>query len=167
MLKKQKEQIVEKLTEDFQNGNFAFFDFSEINAELMDEFRRLTHDQEIKATVVKRKLVIKALEQNKITADLPTGFYMVINSDDEILPFKFIKNFIKDKEKGAFQGGIFENKWIDADEAQKIADLPSKDELKTKLVFLLNSPLQNLHYNLSYNLKGLINILKQRSSLSS
>ena len=166
MLKKQKKEIVEKLAKDFESGNFAFFDFSEINAEMMNEFRRLTHEQNIKATVVKRKLIIKALEQNKIDTNVPAGFYMVINTEDEILPFKFIKSFISNKEKGAFQGGIFEGEWINADEAQKIADLPNKDELKTKLVFLLNSPLQNLHYNLSYNLKGLINILKQRSSSS-
>jgi large subunit ribosomal protein L10 len=161
--KEQKEQIVKNLTAELKEKNFAFFDFGSINAEEMAEFRRLTHEQNVKATVSKRKLLMRALAENKIEADLPQGFYMLISTEDEILPFKFIKSFIKDKEKGAFQGGIFEGKWIDATEAATIADLPGKDELRAKLVYLLNSPLQGLHYSLSYNLTGLLNILKQRA----
>ena len=85
---------------------------------------------------------------------------------NKILPFKFIKQFVKEKEKGAFQGGIFLGNWIDAAEANQLADLPGKDELRAKLVFLINSPLQGLHYSLSYNLTGLINILKQKAEQS-
>lgn len=164
MLKKeQKEQIVKNLVADLKNSNFAFFDFGNINAEEMEEFRKLTHEQNIKAQVVKRKLLMRALTENKIEADIPQGFYMLITNEDEILPFKFIKQFIKNKEKGAFQGGLFEGKWIDANDADKIADLPGKDELRAKLVYIINSPLQALHYSLSYNLAGLINILKKRA----
>jgi large subunit ribosomal protein L10 len=161
--KTQKEQIVKDLAVNLKGQNFAFFDFGNINAEEMEEFRRLTHEQTIKATVAKRKLLMRALKDENIEAELPQGFYMLISSEDEILPFKFIKTFIKDKEKGAFQGGVFEGNWVDASEAEKLADLPNKDELRGKLVFLVNSPLQGLHYSLSYNLTGLLNILKQKA----
>ena len=164
MLRKtQKEEIVKNLAPNLKKQNFAFFDFGNISASEMEEFRRLTHEQTIKATVVKRKLLMRALKEDGIEADIPQGFYMLITSEDEILPFKFIKSFIKDKEKGAFQGGIFEGNWINAEDAEKLADLPGKNELRAKLVFLVNSPLQGLHYSLSYNLAGLINILKQKA----
>jgi large subunit ribosomal protein L10 len=161
--KEQKEQIVQSLAQDLKEKNFAFFDFANINSEEMEEFRRLTHEQNVKATVVKRKLLMRALADNKIESNIPTGFYMLISTEDEILSFKFIKQFIKNKEKGAFQGGIFEGKWIEANEADEIANLPSKDELRAKLVYLVKSPLQGLHYSLSYNLTSLINILKQHA----
>ncbi|MDD3774035.1 MAG: 50S ribosomal protein L10 [Patescibacteria group bacterium] len=167
MLRKtQKEQIVKDLSTQLKEKNFAFFNFDAIDAETMAEFRKLTHEQNITAHVVKRKLLIRALDENKIENDLPQGFYMLITTEDEILPFKFIKTFIKDNEKGAFQGGLFEGKWIDANDADKIADLPGKEELRAKLVYLINSPLQGLHYSLSYNLAGLINILKQKAEKS-
>ncbi len=165
MLKKEeKREIVEELTEKLKRMSMAFFDFASVASVDMAELRNQAKENQIEVKVAKRSLLIKALEKAGFETEIPQGSYLLAGSEeDEIAPFKFIAQFIKEKETGAFQGGVFEQKIVTPEEAEKIATLPSKDELKAQLVYVLASPLRQLHYNLSYNLVGLINILKQKA----
>ena len=47
-----------------------------------------------------------------------------------------------------------------ADDFDKIADLPSKEESLTKFVFMLKSPIQNFANLLSSPMVNLVNVLK-------
>jgi len=165
MLKREeKEKIVKNLAKKLKKLSFAFMDFASVSSAQMAELKSKAKEEESEAKVVKRNLLIKALQKAGLSEDLPQGSYLLVsNEKDEIAPFKFVAQFIKENEAGSFQGGVFEKQLISPQEAEKIATLPSKDELKAKLVFVLASPIRQLHYNLSYNLTGLINILKQKA----
>jgi len=165
LTREQKEEIVKELISEFGSQNFAFFNFENITSQEIAELKLKAKKEHLKAKVIKRKLIEIAFKKLNIKSELPQGHYLCITSQkDEILPFKFVAQFIKEKERGSFQGGIFEKNFIDKVEAEKIANLPSKEELKAKLVYVLNSPLWSIYNSISYNLRGLLNILKQKAT---
>ena len=163
--RKIKEEIVQRLTKKLKSQNVCFLDFAGIPSQEMAILRTQAKERKIKLKVAKRNLLIRALKKAQIKAEIPQGNYLLASSEDEVLPFKFLYEFIKEKEKGAFQGGIFEKKWIDAVKVEQIAQLPSKEELMVKLLCTLKAPINQLHYILSYNLRGLINILHQKTKI--
>lgn len=165
MLKrKEKEKIVENLAKKLKKSSFAFMDFNSISSAQMAELKSTAKEEVGEARVIKRNLLIKALQKAGLTEEIPQGSYLLLSSqEDEVAPFRFVAQFIKKNEVGSFQGGVFEQKLISPEGAEKIASLPSKEELKAKLVFILASPIKQLHYSLNYNLAGLINILKQKA----
>ena len=62
-------------------------------------------------------------------------------------------------------GAIYEGKFINAEEAQKLAQLPSKEELYGKLVWLLNYPVSGFVNVLAGNLRKLLyalNAIKEK-----
>jgi len=169
MLKKeQKEELAKDLALKLGRQSFAFYNFDKVTSQEMVDLRRQARAEKIETSVIKRRLIEKTLDQVKIKKELPQGSFLIATSvEDEVAPFRFIAQIIKKIEKGNFQGGIFEKKFIDENQAQEISILPSKDELSSKLVCLLKSPLQSLHYNLSYNLMGLTTILSKKAEAQS
>lgn len=57
---------------------------------------------------------------------------------------KVLRDFIDDHPRLVFKNVYLEGNLLPADEAQKLADLPSKDELLAKLVYVLQSPIRRL-----------------------
>jgi large subunit ribosomal protein L10 len=57
---------------------------------------------------------------------------------------KVLKTFIKDHPELTIQHAYLDGQLLDAKAAEKIADLPSKEELLSKLVYLLQSPIRRL-----------------------
>ena len=164
MKKEKKKELVKELAEVLRQQSVAFFNFEGVQSFQMTEMRNQAREQGLSLRVIKRTLLIKALELAGLEQEIPQGHYLLgFSEEDEVLPFKFFQQFIKENEVGAFQGGVFEGKLVSAEEAENLAKLPSKEELQAQVVYLLRSPLQQLHYNLSYNLLGLLNILRQKA----
>ena len=57
---------------------------------------------------------------------------------------KVLKTFIKKHPELSIQQAFLEGQLLDAKAAAKIADLPSREELLTKLAYLLQSPIRRL-----------------------
>jgi ribosomal protein L10 len=59
---------------------------------------------------------------------------------------KYLKEFKKDKDSNAsyeFLGGFFDKEWKDGNYVDMLANVPSKEESLSKLVWLLNYPVQH------------------------
>ncbi|PIS08527.1 50S ribosomal protein L10, partial [Candidatus Berkelbacteria bacterium CG10_big_fil_rev_8_21_14_0_10_33_10] len=127
--------------------------------------RKKLHILGISLRVIKSKLVQKALE--KLSFKLEAEFIkkpmiVALSNSDDVSLVKELVNFSKDNDNLTPVSALFENKIINQDEIKIIASLPSKDQLLTKLVVSIKTPVSNLIWSLKYNQVALINVLKQK-----
>jgi len=97
--------------------------------------------------VVKNKPAAKAAEGTKIEAALKglKGVNSVAyTSGDPVALAKALSTWVKDNSEFTFKLGIVDGKVIDVREIGELANMPGKEELFSKLLFLINAPAQRL-----------------------
>ena len=97
--------------------------------------------------VVKNSVVRLAVEGTDLEVISPhmTGPKTLAFTDgDAVALAKVLKTFIKDHPELSIQQAYLDGQLLDAKQAAKIADLPTKEELLSKLVYLLQSPIRRL-----------------------
>jgi large subunit ribosomal protein L10 len=92
--------------------------------------------------VAKNRLVKLALEGTDAAgiAGLFTGPTAIAYSDDPIAAPKVAVTFAKTNEKLVVLGGVMGSTVLDASGIKALSDLPSLDELRAKLVGMINTP---------------------------
>jgi large subunit ribosomal protein L10 len=97
--------------------------------------------------VVKNKLAARAGEGTKIEAALKglKGVSSVAyTSGDPVALAKALSTWVKDNAEFTFKLGIVDGKVITVQEITELASMPGKEELFSKLLFLIQSPAQRL-----------------------
>ncbi len=97
--------------------------------------------------VVKNKLAAKASQGSKIEAALQglKGVSSVAyTSGDPVALAKALSAWVKDNSEFSFKLGIVDGKLITVEEITALATMPGKEELFSKLLFLIQSPAQRL-----------------------
>jgi large subunit ribosomal protein L10 len=97
--------------------------------------------------VVKNKLAARASKGTKIEAALQglKGVSSVAyTSGDPVALAKALSTWVKDNNEFTFKLGIVDGKVITVDEISALATMPGKEELFSKLLFLISSPAQRL-----------------------
>ena len=97
--------------------------------------------------VVKNKLAARASEGTKIEAALKglKGVSSVAyTSGDPVALAKALSTWVKDNAEFTFKLGIVDGKVITVQEIGDLANMPGKEELFSKLLFLIQSPAQRL-----------------------
>jgi len=108
--------------------------------------------------VVKNSVVRLAVEGTDLEVISPhmTGpKTLAFTEGDAVALAKVLKTFIKDHPELSIQQAYLDGQLLDAKAAEKIADLPSKEELLTKLVYMLQSPIRRLAVALNSPIKQL------------
>lgn len=106
------------------------------------ELRRKVKEAGGSVKVAKNKLVQLALKDSG-TADisgLMKGPTMLAYSKDPIAAAKAAVAYAKGNEKFVILGGAMGKTLLDAKDVKALAELPSLDELRAKLIGLLNAP---------------------------
>lgn len=123
-----------------------------------------------KISVVKNRLVIKALEANDSLKDIDTSalkgqLLYAFNAEDEVAPAAALNNFAKTNPSIQFVGAITaEGTFIGADEVKALASLPSKNDLIAQVVATLLSPVNDVTNALSGNLHALLDGVEAKAS---
>jgi large subunit ribosomal protein L10 len=97
--------------------------------------------------VVKNKLAAKASQGSKIEAALQglKGVSAVAyTSGDPVVLAKALSTWVKDNSEFTFKLGIVDGQVLSVKEIADLATLPGKEELFSKLLFLIQSPAQRL-----------------------
>ena len=79
--------------------------------------------------------------------------------EDEISAAKILANFAKTNENVKLRGALFEGRVLSLAETKVLASIPGKEELLSKLVFLLMSPISGFHGVLHNTLGGFVRVL--------
>jgi len=162
--KQEKQQILKDLTDNFSKQKAVIFtDFTGLKTSHLEKLRRELKKENMRYLVAKKTLIDLALKKCDIndlkTEELSGQIGIVFSYNDEILPAKTIYKFCKENENMKILKGIIDKKVVEKEEIEKLAKLPSKQELLAQLVNGFSSPLYGLVYSLQGNLQRLIYVL--------
>jgi large subunit ribosomal protein L10 len=146
--KAKKIELVEALSADIQQAGTAILaSFSGLKAAQTEELRKTVRSAGGKYKVVKNTLAERAAENSKLAPALKnlTGVTSVAyTAGDPVALAKALSKYAKDNPEFTFKAGIVEGRVISIKEIEALATMPSKEEIYSKLLFLLNAPAQRL-----------------------
>lgn len=146
---KEKEAIVEALAEKIKaSGTGVLVDYKGLTVAEDTELRRSLRAAGVDYSVVKNSLVGFAFEKAGYEGlqDVLVGTTsLALASDDVVAPAKLICKFAKEnKDKISVKGGFIEGKVVPVEEIIALSKVPSKEDLISKTLYCLMSPLQGL-----------------------
>ena len=151
----QKKQLIEQYVSDLQAANnVVVVQQNALPVTDSTKVRKEVRSAEWKFNVVRKRLFMKALEQagyESVNLDELEGSIVVLYANgDEYAPLKvvnkFAKEFAGDKaSKAAFKflGAWYDKKRSNGEYVTELANIPSREELLSKLCYLFNYPLQS------------------------
>ena len=138
-----KEALVTVLHEVFNNaGVVVVTHYSGLTVAQMTDYRNRMRAAGGSVKVAKNRLAKIALKDAEIgdIADLLKGPTCLAYSDDPIAAAKIAVEYAKGNDKLVILGGAMGSSVLDADGVKALAALPSLDELRGKLVGLIQAP---------------------------
>ena len=109
--------------------------------------RKVVREAGGKYRVLKNKLAARASKGTKVEAALQglKGVSSVAyTSGDPVALTKAISTWVTENAEFTFKLGIVDGKVISIEEIKQLATMPGKDELYSKLLFLISAPAQRL-----------------------
>ena len=163
--KTQKENLVAEYESGVANAPHAFLlSYQGLNVPKDAELRQKVRESGGSYVVVKNRLVLRAIE-GKALAQLKesfTGPTAVAFSDSEPIALaKVLTDFQKDAPFLEFKGGLLNGVPVAADQIKEIANLPSREALIAKLLFLLQSPITRFVRTLAAVPRDFVVVLEQ------
>src|SRR5438477_4461276 len=146
--KAKKIEQVEKLSAELQSVKTAIFGSISKLTVLQDfELRKSVRSAGAKYRVVKNTLVERAAKGTAIEPglkDLAGVTSIAYTEGDPVVLAKALSKYAKDTPEYSFKAGVVEGRVISIKEIEALASLPSKEEIYSKLLFLVNAPAQRL-----------------------
>ena len=144
-----KQNDLTALTESLQNSKSAMVvSFSGVTVQKDQEFRNSLREAGAKYEVVKNtlaRIAVKGTQFEDASEHFKGVTAIAWTDSDPVVLSKAISKFMKDNANiYTFKTGVVDGKLIDLTQLTTIANLPSKDELISKLLWVLQSGAQRL-----------------------
>ena len=143
MDKLKKEQVVVSLRESFAQAttivvtHYKGLTVAEITS-LRQNMRKLGADFKVTKNSL-TKLALKGSQYEKLS-ELLVGPVAIAYSKDPVAAAKGIVEFANDNEKLVILGGAVGSEAVDLDRIKTLAKLPSLDQLRSKIIGVINAP---------------------------
>ena len=168
MDKIQKKEFVKKIKETFSGiGLLVITHYNGLKTSETDELRLKLREVGGAFQVTKNSLMQLVLKENKNKElkALFTGPVAIMYSKDEVSAAKIAVNFSKEHDKLIVLGGLIGDKFLEQKDVLKIASLPSLDEIRAKLVTLIQRPAKNIAFALKFAAIKLVRVFDGYSKL--
>jgi large subunit ribosomal protein L10 len=146
--KARKTEQVEKLSKDLKNvSNVVVATYTKMTVAQDYELRKALRGAGAKYQVVKNTLAELAGKGTKVEGALTklSGVTSIAyTTGDPVAMAKALTKYAKEAPEFTFKIGVVEGKVINIKEIEALASMPSKEELYSKLLYLLNAPAQRL-----------------------
>ena len=143
-----KVEQVQKLEKDLKNvSNMIVATYSKLTVAQDFELRKAVRSTGAKYRVVKNTLAERAAKGTKVEQALKglSGVTSIAYTEgDPVALAKALAKYVKDTPELTLKSGVVEGKVISPKEIESLATMPSKEEIYSKLLFLLSSPAQRL-----------------------
>lgn len=139
----EKEEVVASLKQTFEDSEIVVVThYSGLTVADMTDLRGRMREAGASFKVTKNRLTRLALQGTKFEdlSDLMSGPTALAYSTDPVAAAKIAVNYSKDNEKLVILGGVFNGQSLDVDGVNALAKLPSLDELRGKLVGMIQTP---------------------------
>lgn len=152
--KAKKEQLLAKYKEDLNGStNAVIVKQTGIAVTVANKMRMELKNADGNMNIIKKRIFLRALKDaglEEVNVDTLEGSVFALYAhENEFGPLKVINKYLKEfkkENKGSelsFLWGWFEKKWQDGEYVNELANVPTKEELISKLCYLFNYPLQS------------------------
>jgi len=144
-----KQRDLEALTSSLQTSTSALVvSFSKLTVNKDIEFRNRIREAGAKYQVVKNtlaRIAVKGTDFEQATESFKGVTAIAWTDGDPVVLSKAVSKFMKDNaDNYTFKSGVVDGKLVDLQQLTTIANLPSKEELMSKLLFVLNAQAQRI-----------------------
>jgi large subunit ribosomal protein L10 len=147
--KARKQEDLNALTEQLSNSKSAMLiSFNKLTVSKDQEFRHQLRAAGAKYQVVKNTIArraVKGTPYEDASEFLKGNTGIAWTENDAVILSKTVSKFVKDnKDFYTFKAGVVEGKVVNLSQVEAIASLPSKEELISKLMFVINAQAQRI-----------------------
>ena len=146
--RQQKDNDIEILQRDFQESPHALLiAFQGITVADDEQLRRDLRAANLTYRVVKNTLAIRAAQGTpleQVTDNFKGMTAVALSKDDPVALAKVLSKWVKDKPVLSFKAAVVEGQSINVKDVEALSNLPSKEELISKMMFVINSGAQRL-----------------------
>lgn len=146
LTKDKKKEIIEKVQGIVNEAeSIVFVKFGGLSVQDTTDLRQSLRESDSGYFVAKKTLLKRALQDKGHEGEMPElpGEIAIAYGSDSVMPAKGISNFAKGKEENiSIVGGVFEGKYMSAEEMKEIASIPGMEQLRGMFVNVINSPIQ-------------------------
>ena len=146
--KAKKIEQVQELSGELKNvSSMIVSTYTKLTVEKDYELRKALRLTGAKYRVVKNTLAERASKGTKVEEALKnlSGVTSIAYTEgDPVALAKALAKYAKDNPEFTFKAGVVEGRVISIKEIEALATMPSKEEIYSKLLFLLNAPAQRL-----------------------
>ncbi len=171
LTKDKKHEVVAQVSELLASSKLTVVaEYKGTTVKAIQTLRREAKGNGTKVSVIKNRLVIKALESSDTFKDIETGVFTgqllyAFNSEDEVAPAQVLDTFAKSNPNLQFVGAITaDGQFMSADDVKSLAGLPSKNELIAQVIATLQSPVNDVMSGLSGNLHALLDGIEAKAA---
>ncbi len=160
--RKQKQQDLDELVDKMKSAkSVVLSEYRGTPVKDVDKFRAAMRKENVYTKVYKVTLVNKALQALGIdqAVDFKLPVVLSFSSEDEVAPARIVKQVSKEVKTIDILSGVVGGSLLNKEQMMVLADLPSKQELRAKLVGTINAPVSGFVNVLAGNIRGLINVL--------
>ncbi len=144
----QKEKEIDVLHREFEESpNALLVGFQGIKVGADERLRRELRQANVSYRVVKNTLAIRAADGTPMeqVKDRFTGATAVaLSKTDPVTLAKLLSKWAKETPVFSFKAAVVEGRAIDVKDIESLSNLPSKEELISKVMFVINSGAQRL-----------------------
>lgn len=144
----QKKALVDALALKLKEAkSIVLTDYRGLTVEQDTNLRKALREANVEYKVIKNSIISFAAKDSDLGGlekylEGPTAIAM--STTDPVAPSKILAKYAKDFEKLEIKGGMVEGNIIDENGVMELASTPSKEELLSKLIGSLQSPLYGL-----------------------
>ncbi|CAM2008592.1 50S ribosomal protein L10 [Acanthopleuribacter pedis] len=165
MDKQSKREIVDQLRDDLKEVSSIFLvNFKGLTVEKDTQLRRKMRENGARYVVVKNTLLKLAFTDTdfaQVNDQLVGNTALAYNPEDVVGLAKLVNEFADENDAFQFKAGVVEGKAIDLNGLETLAKLPPKEVLVSKMMYMMNYPVQGLVTALSGVSRNLVVVLDQ------
>jgi large subunit ribosomal protein L10 len=165
-MRPEKTLIVSDIREKLQASPYLLIvDFTGMKVPHFESLRTRLADAGARISVVRNTFLRIAAAELKMPelSDLLAGQTAMVTGDTDICAAaKVLKTFAAEFKKPTVRAGVLDNAALSADQVSVLADLPSKDVLRAKLLGLLQTPASQFVRVLNEPAASLARVLKAK-----
>ena len=159
MNRDEKAAAISELNEGLGKATNAFLiEFKGITVPQVTELRKQVRETNSKYVVVKNTLALLATKDSplqKLEGYFKGPTAVAYNATDGVILAKALTKFAKDVPAVQFKGAMLAGQVVPANQIAAIANLPSREELISKLLYLMQHPIRGLATVLQGNIRKL------------
>ena len=162
--------VAELQAELAKSRNAILFGFAGLKVPEITELRRQVRGTRSRYVVVKNTLALRATRGTPfegVSQHFAGMTAVAFNENDPVGLAKVLTTFARTNPNLVFKGALIEGKAVEASAIKTIAELPTREELVARLLFLMQSPLTRLVTVLAGPMSNLARVLRGVAEKSS